>query len=264
MKAIQIVLICALVFGAVVAPVQSVVAAPAVQTATPITGIVEDVIVVAGASTVSVVLMVGGVSQTVQVSVADAVTLGLVSVDPVTGAVTVNETAQGSEVTIQPEMILPPAEVVNQHPVAEAVAEFFDLDYETVMGFHEDGNGFGVIVQACYLSYQLTGDASLCGDILAAKKSGDYSAFTLPGGTTVTNWGQFKKAVTEIKNPHNNLGGIKSGHADKPGEVSLTGKSKGKSDKSKGNDAAAKNDKDKNDKSNGNSNKDKEKGNKNK
>ena len=61
------------------------------------------------------------------------------------------------------------------------------------------------------MSKNLNEDASLAGLILDAKKSGDYSEFILPDGSTPTNWGQFKKALSEKKN---NLGVIVSGHAD--------------------------------------------------
>ncbi|NTW09155.1 MAG: hypothetical protein HGA28_06270, partial [Anaerolineaceae bacterium] len=42
-----------------------------------------------------------------------------------------------------------------------------------------------------------------------------YSAITLPDGTIPANWGQFKKSVFEDKeNAKNNLGSVKSGHAE--------------------------------------------------
>jgi hypothetical protein len=34
---------------------------------------------------------------------------------------------------------------VRQHPVASALAEYFDVEYEEVMSLHEAGNGFGTI-----------------------------------------------------------------------------------------------------------------------
>jgi hypothetical protein len=69
------------------------------------------------------------------------------------------------------------------------------------------------------MSQNVGGDASLAGQILEAKQSGDYSAITLsdgtaltlPDGTVPTNWGQFKKALLDKKN---NLGVIVSGQAD--------------------------------------------------
>ncbi|HEY3312517.1 MAG TPA: hypothetical protein VGK00_12830 [Anaerolineales bacterium] len=100
---------------------------------------------------------------------------------------------------------------VSVNPVSSLIAFFFGVDPTQVDGFHQDGSGFGEIAQACWMSYQLKGDGSECGSILAAKKSGDYSNLGLPDGVTVSNWGQFKKAVSEKKN---NLGSIVSGHAD--------------------------------------------------
>ena len=61
------------------------------------------------------------------------------------------------------------------------------------------------------MSHNYGGDASLAGVILEAKTTGDYSAITLEDGSTPTNWGQFKKALSEKKN---NLGSVVSGHAD--------------------------------------------------
>jgi hypothetical protein len=69
------------------------------------------------------------------------------------------------------------------------------------------------------MSQNVSGDASLTEQILEAKQSGDYSnitlsdgtTLTLPDGTVPTNWGQFKKALSDKKN---NLGVIVSGQAD--------------------------------------------------
>jgi len=110
-----------------------------------------------------------------------------------------------------------PTPMPTLHPVASALAEFFaeklGLDYDTIMGYHEDGMGFGVIAQACWMSYALEGDAELLGDILEAKKSGDFSTITLPDGGTAKNWGQFKKAVLGSDKAKKNLGAIMSGRA---------------------------------------------------
>jgi hypothetical protein len=82
-----------------------------------------------------------------------------------------------------------------------------------VQGYHEDGYGFGVIAQAMWMSKSLgEGDMADSGLILEAKKTGDYSAFVLPDGSTPTNRGQFKKAV--MGKDKKNLGFIVSGHAN--------------------------------------------------
>jgi hypothetical protein len=108
------------------------------------------------------------------------------------------------------------------HPVASALAEFFNdllnLPEGTIMEYHEGGIGFGVIAQACWMSYALEGDATLLGDILEAKKSHDFSTIKLPDGETPTNWGQFRKAVLGSKKAEKNLGAIMSGRAKKENE----------------------------------------------
>ncbi len=228
---LQILFVLLFGLGTVLTPTQAAFAARTAQESTPLSGAVTEIVVntdPAAGITVDVTLVdANGVSQTVTLRLEDAAALGLVVIDPETGAVTVNEEAIGSDVTIEPGQILPPSEPTVGHPVAKAMADFFGLDYETVMGFHQDGSGFGVIAQACFMSYQLAGDASLCGDILDAKKNGDFSSIVLPDGTTASNWGQLVKTVIALKNPKNNLGGIMSGHANNPGEVQLKGKSNG-------------------------------------
>jgi hypothetical protein len=124
-------------------------------------------------------------------------------------------------------------EPTTEHPVASALANFFEvklgLDYGTIMGYHEDGMGFGVIAQACWMSYGLEGDAELLDDILEAKKSGDFSSITLPDGETAKNWGQFRKAALGNEKAKKNLGAIMSGRAKQEQEMSATGLSgKGK------------------------------------
>jgi hypothetical protein len=127
------------------------------------------------------------------------------------------------------------------HPVASALlAEFFagaaGLDYETIMEYHEKGNGFGLIAQACWMSIALTGDdASLFDDILDAKKEHDFSTITLPDDIeeTPTNWGQFRKVVLRSEKAKKNLGAIMSRRAkqeqEQEQEMSATGLSgKGK------------------------------------
>jgi hypothetical protein len=42
-----------------------------------------------------------------------------------------------------------------QHPVASAIADFFDVPYDEVASLHEDGNGFGNIVKAYFFADKL-------------------------------------------------------------------------------------------------------------
>jgi hypothetical protein len=42
-----------------------------------------------------------------------------------------------------------------QHPVATALAEYFEVPYEEVMGLHLDGYGFGVITKAYFFADEL-------------------------------------------------------------------------------------------------------------
>ncbi len=75
---------------------------------------------------------------------------------------------------------------------------------------HEEGYGFGVIAQALWLTQKMEGDADVLTAILEAKKTGDYSAFTLEDGTVPTSWGQLKKAIM-AGDKKNNLGVVMSG-----------------------------------------------------
>ena len=192
-------------------------AAPLAQETTPITGTIQSITTETDANGVTTVLVTliddQGATQTLRLSVDTAVALELVTLDPVTGASVVDETKVGQPVEIDPATVIPdePAPEESLHPIAVLLAAFFGENASVVNGYHEDGFGFGVIAQALWMSENLNEDASLAGLILEAKKSGDYSAFTLPDGSTPTNWGQFKKAVSNKKN---NLGVIVSGHAN--------------------------------------------------
>jgi hypothetical protein len=89
------------------------------------------------------------------------------------------------------------------------------VDYETVMDYHDDGVGFGVIAQALWITNALDGDSETFAAILEAKQNNDYSAITLPDGSTPQNWGQFRKAVMHDRDKSKeNLGAIMSGRAD--------------------------------------------------
>jgi len=195
--------------------VASVWAAPGAQDET-ISGVVTNIVIED-----DTVLVTLDDSQTVRLSLETAVALGLVveGVDQdgnPTFEVNQQMIDDGETVDINPNDVIEDGEE-GQHPVALALAEFFadtlGLDYDMVMGYHEDGMGFGVIAQACWMSFALEGDATLFGDILAAKKSHDFSSIELPDGSTASNWGQFKKAVMGSDKAQKNLGAIMSGRA---------------------------------------------------
>ena len=205
-----------------------VAAAPQVQETTPITGTVQSVTTETDASGVTTVLVTllddQGATQTLRVSVEAAVTLGLVTLDPTTQEPVVDETQVGQTVEIDPTTIIPEETTEESvHPIAWLLGEFFGVDPAVVDGYHDDGFGFGVIAQAFWISRNLTGtegapgDASLAQEILVAKQNKDFEAFFeahpeyVLDGDIPSNWGQFKKALSDKKN---NLGVIVSGQED--------------------------------------------------
>ena len=262
-------------------------AAPAKQDTTPITGTVESITLetdsTSGVTTVLVTLTDEiGATQTVRLSFEDATSLGLVIDEE-----TVNPDAIGASIEIDPAMVIPdvPDETTTeeaQHPVGSALSDFFSellgVDYQTIMDYHDDGIGFGVIAQALWMTNALEGDADTFAAILEAKQNKDYSAITLPDGSTPQNWGQFRKAVMSDRDKSKeNLGAIMSGRADNgqsdPTQVNTqnngNGPDKDKSNNGNGPDKDKSNngngpDKDKSNNGNGNGNnkdKNKDKGN---
>lgn len=171
-----------------------------------------------GETTVLVTVLddMGG-SQILRLSLETAASLGLITTDPVTGAPSVAEGAVESEISIDPAVVIPDeteGEEEATHPVGLAVSEFFGslvgVDYDTIMASHEDGFGFGVIVQALWLANQIEGDAATFEALLEAKQSGDYSAIVLADGSTPDNWGDVVKSLKK----GSNLGSVMSGKAD--------------------------------------------------
>lgn len=262
-------------------------AAPFTQETTPITGTVETITLETDAETgVTTVLVTltdeeSGESQTVRLSLEDADGLGLLDengepVDPVTIV---------EPVVIDPTMVIPEepdeTEEEAQHPVGGALSDFFSdllgVDYETIMDYHDDGVGFGVIAQALWMTNALVedGDSEMTPEelfdaILYAKQNNDYGDITLPDGSTPQNWGQFRKAVMhDREKAKENLGAIMSGRADDgQGEEVQTqtqnnGNGNGNNpDKDNGNGHDKDKDKGNNGKNNDNgNNKDKDKGN---
>lgn len=203
-----------------VAQVSTAVAAPRSQDTG--TGEIVSVVVQTDTNGTTIVLTYKdsqGVTQTVNLTVDEAVALNLVTVGT-DGTVTViaspgDPIDLGTIPTKKNPCDMP--EGSNQ-PVGAALAGFFcgslGVDYKTISGWHTDGYGFGVIAQALFMAQILGGDSTLAEEILAAKKSGDYSKLGLPEGVSITNWGQFRKFVlsAEVKSL-TNLGAIMSGRA---------------------------------------------------
>lgn len=211
-----------LVLAVLFTQVGNVAAAPQTQdgTTTPITGTIQTITVDPATNIV-----------TVTVLLEDQVTTQTVSLDPLDAAYSefFNPDTQafipqvGDSVAWQVNTadVVPDEEPTEEsfHPIAWLLSEFFHEDPAVVESYHEDGFGFGVIAQSLWISQNVGGDASLAGQILEAKQSGDYgnimlsdgTTLTLPDGTVPTNWGQFKKALVDKKN---NLGVVVSGQAD--------------------------------------------------
>jgi hypothetical protein len=192
------------------------------QEATEIAGTVQTVEFETNAETGETVVVVSlldalGATQTIKLSLETAASLGLITTDPISGESTVAEGAIGSEVVIDPAVVIPD-EVVEeeeaQHPVGSALSEFFStlfgVDYDTIMEQHENGVGFGVIAQALHLTSQVEGDTATFVALIEAKQSGDYSAITLADGSTPDNWGDVVKSLKK----GSNLGSVMSGKAD--------------------------------------------------
>ena len=194
------------------------------QESITISGAVQEVTLdtSTGETTVLVTLVaddIAGTTQTVRLSVETAEELGLVTKDQTTGEVTLNEIPSDLIVNIDPSTIIVDEGEGEgaQHPVSSALSDFFNdllgVDYETIMGYHDDGAGFGVIAQALWMTNRLEGDTETFQMILDAKLNNDYSAINLPDGSTPQNWGQFKKAVMGTGKKEN-LGTVMSGHAE--------------------------------------------------
>ncbi|SRR6266498_5613959 len=205
-----------LVVTVLFAQVGTVFAAPAAQGTTPITGTVTKLETSTDFNGVTTVLVTVkddlGAEQTVRISVDTAVALGLATVDLTTNEVTLKDLTLETQpviVTIDSTTVIADEEPFN--PVAGFLASFFHVSTTEINEYHEAGFGFGVIAQALWIAQGLNNDVSTAGLILEAKKTGDYSAFVLPDGSTPTNWGQFKNAA--LGKGKKNLGIIVSGHA---------------------------------------------------
>ena len=193
------------------------------QDATLITGTVQTVVIETDTTTGESVVVVtmldetAGTTQTVKISLETAATLGLVTTDPTTGTSTVTENTVGTTVQIDPATVILEEVTTDteeaQHPVGSALSNFFSdlvgVDYETIMTYHDEGLGFGVITKALWLSNSLDGGSATFEALLEAKQSGDYSAITLPDGSTPDNWGD----VVRSHKKGENLGSVMSDKA---------------------------------------------------
>ncbi len=225
------------------------VAAAGSQGTTPIAGTIKSITIIKGATPTDppiilvTVLDSLGKTQKAYISVETAVELGLVTLDPVTKLPVVDKTKIGQPITIDAAKLLPPPTdtdetTAQQQPVAKILANYFDVEYDVIMDLHAEGFGFGEIAQALFLAQKLD-DVTLAGDILNAKKTGDYSAFELEDGSTPKNWGQFRKAVLE--DGKNNLGVVVSGKGDSADGTNAPGNSGNAGSNGKGHDPDKKN-----------------------
>jgi len=199
--------------------VSQVFAAPAQD---PLVGTV-DTITVEGTGTAALVIVsytdTDGYHHLVSLSLADAAALGLVSVDPVTLEFTGFLVGPGSPISLTGATFEElDACGTAEHPVGGALCSvffpFLGASYEQIAAWHDAGFGFGVITQALFMAQKLGGDAAMADAILAAKGSGDYSALGYPD---ISNWGQFKKAVTAGDDKSmTNLGAVMSGRVQPP------------------------------------------------
>jgi hypothetical protein len=198
-------------------------AAPATQDTSPITGTIESIVLETDSETDTTTVVVTlsdefGVTQTIRLSLEDALALGLVT-DDGSGPMA-DDSKVGTDVEIDPALVIPEDVMEEpQHPVGSAISDFFSdllgVDYEVIMEYHDDGVGFGVIAQALWMTNSLDGDSEIFAAILEAKQNKDFSGIELPDGSTPTNWGQFRKAVMKDRDKSKeNLGAIMSGRAE--------------------------------------------------
>ncbi len=189
----------------------------------PINGTIQTITPLSDPDTGEIVVRVGLRTEDGVVSLTytleNAVALGLVTASGDTPpVVTVVETMLDQPLIVDPELVQQMGELVTQ-PVALLLGDFLSgtvgLDGAALMAFHDQGVGFGVLAQAGFMTIALDGDSTIFSSIMEAKKSGDYSAITLPDGATAKNWGQLRKQVFADEKNLKNLGAVVSGRADK-------------------------------------------------
>lgn len=142
---------------------------------------------------------------TVSLSLSEALALGLVTT-------TVDSTKIGTSTVIDSTTIL---NSTTYNKTVTNLGNYFGpalgVTFDQLAADFAAGYGYGVITQAAWMTSNLGGNATLLNQILTAKSTGDYSGIVLPGGVTVTNWGQLRKLA--LTSPHQNLGSIMSGKA---------------------------------------------------
>lgn len=218
-------------------------AASALQTGPSLTGTVQSITLETASTTGMMIVIVTVIDsdqffQTFRVDEKTAKDLGLVMFDQ-DGKLIINNSALGQSVEIKPEMVIPVQEE-DRHPVGDALATFFfdrlnverDLLYDTIMLAHNDGNGFGVIAQALWLTTKLEGNAQVFQSLLLAKETGDFENFTLDDGTTPKNLAELRNALFDGKKVAN-LGSVMSNKEDENGNSPEQNQDNGKKDKNK-------------------------------
>jgi len=238
MKNLKFITTLVLAFAFLFAQVGNVAAAPLAQDPAPIT--VVSITPEADADGVITVLVELEGGQTVRISEATAISLGLLQVDPVTNEPILDPvTGLPLAVVLDPNnplsVTIPTGDIIADepvHPISAILAAFFFPDDEENMAsvidsYHNGDNeegvfGFGVIAQALWMSKN-DGEISF-EDILQAKKDGS-GTFTLSNGDviTYTSWGQLRKALLE---KHNSLGSAKHAEEDETSTQSLHGNGK--------------------------------------
>lgn len=130
-----------------------------------------------------------------------------------------NEMVITNDLMIGTEIVLDATLILDSSTFGKIVSKlgaFFGstlgVDFATLQTYQAEGYGYGVITQASWMAAMLGGDAETLAQILAAKSSGDFSAFVLADGSTAANWGQLRKAL--LTDGKQNLGQIMSGKAD--------------------------------------------------
>jgi len=166
-----------------------------------------------------------GASQKITISLESAITLKLVTPNAEMVGKTIvipDPTMVATAIVIDPTLIIKSITLVKGTTALDTYfGTALGLTGDELAAYKTAGFGYGEIAQACWMAYNLGGDATLLNTILTAKQSGDFSTIVLSDGSSPKNWGQLRKAV--LTDPHQNFGQIMSGHADPLAIASPTG-----------------------------------------